>query len=147
MLQLRIFPGFALNLEKSPGSFDRCLLRRSLIRRGEHYEEELIFQVTHAAEQDFVLLQGVLLSGGPASVSGFRSRVLFPPRAFSRGSVCPTVTSTCFMSLKLRKIHSARRTVSGTVPNFLAPLAGLFPGLPGDTFKVQADSTFRQEGW
>jgi Flp pilus assembly protein TadG len=37
--------------------------------------------------------------------------------------------------------------VSGTVPNFLAPLTGLFPGLPGNTFKVQADSTFRQEGW
>ena len=37
--------------------------------------------------------------------------------------------------------------VSGTVPNFLAPLTGLFLGLPGDTFKVQADSTFRQEGW
>lgn len=37
--------------------------------------------------------------------------------------------------------------VSGTVPNFLAPLTGLFPGLPGDTFRVQADSTFRQEGW
>lgn len=37
--------------------------------------------------------------------------------------------------------------VSGTVPNFLAPLTGLFPGLPSDTFKVQADSTFRQEGW
>lgn len=37
--------------------------------------------------------------------------------------------------------------VSGTVPNFLAPLTGLFPGLPGDTFKVQADSTFRLEGW
>lgn len=37
--------------------------------------------------------------------------------------------------------------VSGTVPNFLAPQTGLFPGLPGDTFKVQADSTFRQEGW
>jgi hypothetical protein len=37
--------------------------------------------------------------------------------------------------------------VSGTVPNFLAPLTGLFPGLPGDTFNVQADSTFRQEGW
>jgi Flp pilus assembly protein TadG len=37
--------------------------------------------------------------------------------------------------------------VSGTVPNFLAPLTGLFPGLPGDTFIVQADSTFRQEGW
>ena len=37
--------------------------------------------------------------------------------------------------------------VSGTIPNFLAPLTGLFPGLPGDSFKVQADSTFRQEGW
>lgn len=37
--------------------------------------------------------------------------------------------------------------VSGTVPNFLAPLTGLFPGLPGDMFTVQADSTFRQEGW
>ena len=37
--------------------------------------------------------------------------------------------------------------VSGTVPNFLAPLTGLFPGLPDDTFKVQADLTFRQEGW
>ncbi len=37
--------------------------------------------------------------------------------------------------------------VSGTVTNFLAPLTGLFPGLPGDTFKVSADSTFRQEGW
>lgn len=37
--------------------------------------------------------------------------------------------------------------VSGMVPNFLAPLTGLFPGLPGDTFKVSADSTFRQEGW
>lgn len=37
--------------------------------------------------------------------------------------------------------------VSGTVPNFLAPLTGLFPGLPRDAFKVQADSTFRQEGW
>ena len=37
--------------------------------------------------------------------------------------------------------------VSGTVHNFLAPLPGLFPGLPGQTFKVSADSTFRQEGW
>lgn len=37
--------------------------------------------------------------------------------------------------------------VSGTVPNFLSPLTGLFPGLPGQTFKVSADSTFRQEGW
>lgn len=37
--------------------------------------------------------------------------------------------------------------VSGTVPNFLSPLTGLFPGLPGDTFQVSADSTFRQEGW
>jgi Flp pilus assembly protein TadG len=37
--------------------------------------------------------------------------------------------------------------VSGTVPNFMSPLTGLFPGLPGDTFQVSADSTFRQEGW
>ena len=37
--------------------------------------------------------------------------------------------------------------VSGTVTNFLAPLTGLFPGLPGDTFRVSGDSTFRQEGW
>jgi Flp pilus assembly protein TadG len=37
--------------------------------------------------------------------------------------------------------------VSGSVTNFLAPLTGLFPGLPGQTFTVRADSTFRQEGW
>jgi Flp pilus assembly protein TadG len=37
--------------------------------------------------------------------------------------------------------------VSGTVPNFMSPLTGLFPGLPGQTFNVRADSTFRQEGW
>jgi hypothetical protein len=37
--------------------------------------------------------------------------------------------------------------VNGTVKNFLALLTGLFPGLPGDTFRVSADSTFRQEGW
>ena len=37
--------------------------------------------------------------------------------------------------------------VSGNVPNFLAPLTSLFPGLPGQTFTVRADSTFRQEGW
>lgn len=37
--------------------------------------------------------------------------------------------------------------VSGSVPNFLAPLTRLFPGLPGQTFNVRADSTFRQEGW
>jgi Flp pilus assembly protein TadG len=37
--------------------------------------------------------------------------------------------------------------VSGDVPNFLSPLTGLFPGLPGETFTVSADSTFRQEGW
>ena len=37
--------------------------------------------------------------------------------------------------------------VSGTVPNFLSPLTGIFPGLPGSSFKVSADSTFRQEGW
>jgi Flp pilus assembly protein TadG len=37
--------------------------------------------------------------------------------------------------------------VSGSVTNFLSPLTGLFPGLPGETFTVRADSTFRQEGW
>jgi len=37
--------------------------------------------------------------------------------------------------------------VSGTVPNFLSPLTGLFPGLPGQQFNVSADATFRQEGW
>lgn len=37
--------------------------------------------------------------------------------------------------------------VSGTVPNFLGALTGLFPGLPGQTFTVKADATFRQEGW
>jgi Flp pilus assembly protein TadG len=37
--------------------------------------------------------------------------------------------------------------VSGNVPNFMAPLTSLFPGLPGQTFTVRADSTFRQEGW
>lgn len=37
--------------------------------------------------------------------------------------------------------------VSGSVTNFLSPLTSLFPGLPGQTFIVRADSTFRQEGW
>lgn len=37
--------------------------------------------------------------------------------------------------------------VSGSVPNFMAPVTSLFPGLPGQTFTVRADSTFRQEGW
>lgn len=37
--------------------------------------------------------------------------------------------------------------VSGTVPNYLAPLTSLFPGLPGQNFIVSADATFRQEGW
>lgn len=37
--------------------------------------------------------------------------------------------------------------VSGSVPNFMAPLTGLFPGLPKGTFTVRADSAFRQEGW
>jgi len=37
--------------------------------------------------------------------------------------------------------------VSGTVPNYLAPLTGLFPGMPGQKFIVSADATFRQEGW
>ncbi len=29
----------------------------------------------------------------------------------------------------------------------IAPLTSLFPGLPGQSFTVRADSTFRQEGW
>ncbi len=37
--------------------------------------------------------------------------------------------------------------VTGNVPNYLAPLTSLFPGLPGQTFTVRADSSFRQEGW
>ena len=37
--------------------------------------------------------------------------------------------------------------VSGIVPNFMTPLTSLFPGLPGQTFTVRADSTFRQAGW
>jgi len=37
--------------------------------------------------------------------------------------------------------------VIGSVPNFMAPLTSLFPGLLGQTFIVRADSTFRQEGW
>ncbi|MCX6056103.1 MAG: pilus assembly protein [Chloroflexi bacterium] len=37
--------------------------------------------------------------------------------------------------------------VSGSVPNFLSPLTGLFPGLPQKVFTVRADATFRQEGW
>ena len=37
--------------------------------------------------------------------------------------------------------------VSGSVPNFMAPLTSLFPGLRGLTFTVRADSTFRKEGW
>ena len=37
--------------------------------------------------------------------------------------------------------------VSGNVPNFMAPLTCLYPGLPGHTFTVHADATFRQEGW
>lgn len=37
--------------------------------------------------------------------------------------------------------------VSGNIPNFMSPLTSLFPGLPGQTFTVKADATFRQEGW
>lgn len=36
--------------------------------------------------------------------------------------------------------------VSGSVPNFLAPLTGLFSGLPGNTFTVSADTIFLQRG-
>jgi hypothetical protein len=37
--------------------------------------------------------------------------------------------------------------VSGTVPNFLAPLTGLFPGLPGIHSRCRRISTVRHEGW
>jgi hypothetical protein len=40
-----------------------------------------------------------------------------------------------------------RIQVSGSVPIFMALLTSLFPGLPGQTFTVLADSTFCQEGW
>ena len=36
---------------------------RQADRGGEHQEEEILLQVAHPAEQDFVLLQGVLLGG------------------------------------------------------------------------------------
>jgi hypothetical protein len=36
--------------------------------------------------------------------------------------------------------------VSDHVPNFIAPLTSLFPGLPGETFTIRTDATFRQEG-
>jgi uncharacterized membrane protein len=37
--------------------------------------------------------------------------------------------------------------VTGQVPNFFGGLGGIFPGLPKGPFKLQAESTFRQEGW
>ena len=40
-----------------------------------------------------------------------------------------------------------RIRVTADVPNFLGPLAGLFPGLPAGPFAVSAEATFRQEGW
>jgi len=40
-----------------------------------------------------------------------------------------------------------RIRVSGEIPNFMGPLAALFPGLPEGPFIVSAEATFRQEGW
>ena len=40
-----------------------------------------------------------------------------------------------------------RIRVSGQIPNFMGPLAAIFPGLPTGPFGVSAEATFRQEGW
>src|SRR3990172_5471729 len=40
-----------------------------------------------------------------------------------------------------------RIRVSGEIPNFMGPLASLFPGLLEGPFVVSAEATFRQEGW
>jgi hypothetical protein len=37
--------------------------------------------------------------------------------------------------------------VTYRVPNLMAPLAGLFPGLPRGDFTGDATAIFRQEGW
>ena len=50
-------------------------------RGGEHQEEEFFFQIAHAAEQDFVLLQGVLLGGG----TSFDQRVVDDASAAAAG--------------------------------------------------------------
>ncbi len=39
------------------------------------------------------------------------------------------------------------RVVYEGVPNFLAPIAGLFPGLNARPFTLKGEATFRQEGW
>jgi len=37
--------------------------------------------------------------------------------------------------------------VAGQVPNFFGGLGAIFPGLPEGPFQLQAEATFRQEGW
>jgi len=37
--------------------------------------------------------------------------------------------------------------VTGQVPNFFGGLGAIFPGLPEGPFQLQAEATFRQEGW
>ena len=37
--------------------------------------------------------------------------------------------------------------VTGQVPNFFGGLVAIFPALPSGPFDLQADATFRQEGW
>ncbi len=37
--------------------------------------------------------------------------------------------------------------VTGQVPNFFGGLGAIFPGLPEGAFQLQAEATFRQEGW
>jgi hypothetical protein len=37
--------------------------------------------------------------------------------------------------------------VTGEVPNFFGGLGTIFPGLPEGPFQLDAEATFRQEGW
>ena len=37
--------------------------------------------------------------------------------------------------------------VTGEVPNFFGGLGAIFPGLPEGPFQLDAEATFRQEGW
>ena len=37
--------------------------------------------------------------------------------------------------------------VTGQVPNFFGGLGAIFPGLSDGPFQLQAEATFRQEGW
>lgn len=37
--------------------------------------------------------------------------------------------------------------VTGQVPNFFGGMGAIFPGLPEGPFDLQAEATFRQEGW